>query len=301
MKDLAIDYMPENPSAGDTLLVTITEQETGLPVELLSVVVIEDEFTVFSDLTDSNGQTSFSLSEGTFLVRASGGMYNPIDFTIVVTQDGSEELDTGDTDGDNIPDILDTDDDNDGVSDIDDLCPGTPQGVTVDENGCSIDGETGNETTTPDLTECEEWEFWNPDAIDPDLPGNGCPYYEEEVEDKDKDSTTDSSEKSIFGMDPVTIGAVSAGLILAIIAATVYVRRGSDGEGDWYEEENKLFDDPYNTVSAVATAPVSSAPSSPPPNHQGYMQDGYEVSEYPAGSGKWWWKDAQSGTWSEWK
>jgi len=67
------------------------------------------------------------------------------------------------------------------------------------------------------------------------------------------------------------------------------------------EEENKLFDEPYNTVSAVATAPVSSAPSSPPPNHQGYMQDGYEVSEYPAGSGKWWWKDAQSGTWSEWK
>ena len=308
MKDLVIEYMPENPSAGDTLLVTITEEETGLPVELLSVVVIEDEFTVFSDLTNYNGQTSFTLSEGTFLVRASGGMYNPIDFTIVVTQDGSEEQDTGDTDGDNIPDIFDTDDDNDGVNDIDDLCPGTPQGDTVDEDGCTIVGgnqgdgnQTGNETTTPDLTECEEWELSNPNEIDADQPGNGCPFYEEEVEDKDKDSTTDSSENSVFGMDPVTLGSILAGLILAIVAATIYVRRGSDDEGDWYEEENKLFDDPYNTASAVATAPVSSAPSSPPPNHQGYMQDGYEVSEYPAGSGNWWWKDAQSGTWSEWK
>ena len=44
-------------------------------------------------------------------------MYNPIDFTIVVTQDGSEEQTTEDTDGDNIPDIFDNDDDNDGVDD----------------------------------------------------------------------------------------------------------------------------------------------------------------------------------------
>ena len=89
MKDLAIEYMPQNPSAGDSLLITVSELETGIPVELLSVVVIGDEFTEFSGLTNYNGQISFTLSEGTFLVRASGGMYNPIDFTIVVTQDGS--------------------------------------------------------------------------------------------------------------------------------------------------------------------------------------------------------------------
>ena len=27
-------------------------------------------------------------------------------------------------------------------------------------------------------TECEEWEYWNPDLIDTSLPGNGCPHYE---------------------------------------------------------------------------------------------------------------------------
>ena len=63
MKDLAIEYMPQNPSAGDSLLITVSELETGIPVELLSVVVIGDEFTEFSGLTNYNGQISFTLSE----------------------------------------------------------------------------------------------------------------------------------------------------------------------------------------------------------------------------------------------
>ena len=62
-----------------------------------------------------------------------------------------------------------------------------------------------------------------------------------------------------------------------------------------------MFDEPYKEVPPVSPGPVSIAPTSPPPNHQGYMQDGYEVSEYPEGSGKWWWKDAQTGSWNEWK
>ena len=309
MKDLAIEYMPQNPSAGDSLLITVSELETGIPVELLSVVVIGDEFTEFSGLTNYNGQISFTLSEGTFLVRASGGMYNPIDFTIVVTQDGSEEQTTEDADGDNIPDIFDNDDDNDGVDDLNDLCPGTPAGDVVDDDGCTIgsdDQNNGNQSGdgTSDLSKCEEWELLNPDAIDTSQPGNGCPHYEGETDEKD--TTSDSSENKILGMTPVILGVVVAGLILAIVAATVFVRRGGSDDGDWYEQENAMFDEPYKTipsvtVAPVSSAPISSAPSSPPPSHQGYMQDGYEVSEYPAGSGNWWWKDPQSGTWSEWK
>ena len=70
MKDLVIEYLPENPSTGDTMLITLTEEETGLPVEMLSVVIIEDDFTIGSALTDYNGQTAFVLQEGTFLIRA---------------------------------------------------------------------------------------------------------------------------------------------------------------------------------------------------------------------------------------
>jgi hypothetical protein len=42
-----------------------------------------------------------------------------------------------DQDADQIPDQWDTDDDNDGVADIVDLCPGTPAGQPVNANGCS--------------------------------------------------------------------------------------------------------------------------------------------------------------------
>ena len=307
MKDLTMDYLPENPAAGDTMLITITEQDSGIPVEMLSVVVIENDFTVFSDITNSNGQTSFVLEEGTFLIRASGGMYNPAEFTIIVTSDGSEEQETEDTDGDNIPDIFDNDDDNDGVDDLNDLCPDTAEGVTVDNDGCPVEGDNSNDNTDEDdddsdenpSDECAEWEYWNPELVDTTKPGNGCPYYEEE----DRDATSDSSENKILGMDPITLGALAAVLVIAILAATMYVRRGSSqGDDDWYEQQDTMFDDPYKEVPSITVAPpVAAAPRSPPPSHQGYMQDGYEVTEYPQGSGNWWWKDAQTGRWTEWK
>ena len=348
MKDLVIEYLPENPSAGDTMLITLTEEETGLPVEMLSVVIIEDDFTIGSALTDYNGQTAFVLQEGTFLIRASGGMYNAIEFTITVTQDGSQEEETTDSDGDGIPDSLDYDDDNDGVEDIYDLCPKTAPGVTVDNDGCPVDGiipgctDSSAANYDQDATEDDgSCVYSNPDDIlgctdstamnynqDATVDDGSCEFpgvddipgctdstasnfdasatYDDgscDLADADNsDSTSDSSENKILGMSPITLGALSIGLILAIVAATMYIRRGRDGsEGDWYEEENTMFDEPYKEVPPVSTGPVSRAPTSPPPNHQGYMQDGYEVSEYPEGSGKWWWKDAQTGSWNEWK
>ena len=104
-------------------------------------------------------------------------------------------------------------------------------------------------------------------------------------------------------MDPITLGALAAVLVIAILAATMYVRRGSSqGDDDWYEQQDTMFDDPYKEVPSITVvAPVTAAPRSPPPSHQGYMQDGYEVTEYPQGSGNWWWKDAQTGRWTEWK
>ena len=340
MKDLDMQYLPENPSAGDTMLITVTEDDSGLPVEMLSVVVLEDGFTIGSALTDSSGQTAFVLQEGTFLIRASGGMYNPVEFTITVTTDGSQLEDTADRDGDGIPDSIDLDDDNDGVDDIYDLCPETPVGDSVDEDGCSVfndddddddDNNTGMteceewEYWNPDLvdssepgngcpfyedgngddddntgvTECEEWEYWNPDLVDSSKPGNGCPFYEEEDENTDKDSTSDSSENKILGIEPITLGAISLALILGLVAATMYVRKGGKDD-DWYKEE-VMFEEPHHVQPAAPAAHLSYAPSGPPPSHKGRMQDGYEVSEYPTGSGNWWWKNPENGSWSEWK
>ena len=52
---------------------------------------------------------------------------------------------------------LDSDDDNDGFNDGSDLCPGTPQGVTVYEGGCSAEqGDNDEDGIRNDLDLCAE-------------------------------------------------------------------------------------------------------------------------------------------------
>ena len=41
----------------------------------------------------------------------------------------------------------------------------------------AVDYKAAEEVDDPS-TECEEWEYWNPDLIDTSQPGNGCPHYE---------------------------------------------------------------------------------------------------------------------------
>ena len=152
-----------------------------------------------------------------------------------------------------------------------------------------------DETDMTDMTECETWEANNPQLIDTSKPGNGCPY----LDSDEKESTSDSAENQILGMDPITLGAIVALLIAVIAGVLMFVRKGNTDQ-DWYEQE-ALFDDKYQDTAAMIGSTASMPPSSPPPNHTGYMQDGYEVTEYPEGSGNWWWKDPATGRWSEWK
>jgi hypothetical protein len=368
MKNLTLDFMPDNPSAGDSLLITATDEETGAPVGDLSVVILNDGVTIDNLNTNSNGQTSFILPQGEILIRVSGGMYNAAEFMITVTSEGTVIEDSPDADGDGISDEFDTDDDNDGIPDTDDQCPDTPIGATVDSDGCSspdldsdgdgvIDGDdlcpntpqgttvesdgceeelvvedadsdgvedgtdlcpdtpTGEVTNsvgcsdsqlddgedTTGMTACEEWEYWNPDQINESLPGNGCPDYV-------GDSASESSD-DFFGMDMLTIGGIGGVIFALAIISLLYVRRGgSIGDNDWkYEEEDELFDsqnNPYDSSDSfeeVAAAPLQSGPPrAPPPGHQGHMSDGYEVTEYPEGSGSWWWKDPTIDSWKEW-
>ena len=174
---------------------------------------------------------------------------------------------------------LDVDSDLDGVEDGDDLCPDTPLGENTNSEGCSE-----SQLATAD-----------------DNNSNG-----EYTDDGVSEST-----KGFLGMDMLTLGGIGAGVLVLAILSLLYVRRGgSDSDHDWkYEEEDLLFESQASSmvqdspvpVEYFASAPVQSGPPrAPPPGHQGHMSDGYEVTEYPDGSGSWWWKDPATGNWAEW-
>ena len=122
-----------------------------------------------------------------------------------------------DSDGDGIPDEADAfpfdgsewlDTDSDGVGDNSDYAPYDP---TVWED---VDDTS---------SECEEWEYWNPDLIDTSLPGNGCPHYEgsntgDGTGDGNGDEDDDDDDESIPGFEVWL-------LILALLFAVSFRRK----------------------------------------------------------------------------
>ena len=119
----------------------------------------------------------------------------------------TDSNETQDSDGDGVGDNADAfptdsnetqDSDGDGVGDNADAFP-TDSNETQDSDGDGVGDnadaypndssiwETLDDTTTP----CEEWEYWNPDQINPALPGNGCPHYEGST---DGDGSEDDGE-----------------------------------------------------------------------------------------------------------
>ena len=52
---------------------------------------------------------------------------------------------------------------------------------------------------------------------------------------------------------------------------------------------------------AISTTTPTGGPTSPPITARGEMYDGYEGMEYPAGSGNWFYRDPESGSWVEWR
>lgn len=115
-----------------------------------------------------------------------------------------------DSDGDGIPDEADAfpfdgsewlDTDSDGVGDNSDYAPYDP---TVWED---VDDTS---------SECEEWEYWNPDLIDTSLPGNGCPHYEGSNTGDGNDD--DDDDESIPGFEVWL-------LILAMLFAVSFRRK----------------------------------------------------------------------------
>ena len=94
MQNLTLAFSPPNPVPGDTVVVTVID-ENNLPVEGLSVLVIRDSMTLFSIVSDYDGQATFTIPTGTLLIRVGGGMYNSVELTIVVTDSGVTLVDGG--------------------------------------------------------------------------------------------------------------------------------------------------------------------------------------------------------------
>ena len=73
-------------------------------------------------------------------------------------------------------------------------------------------------------TECEEWEYWNPDLIDTSLPGNGCPHYEgSNTGDETGDGNGDEGDNE--GDDDESIPGFEAWLLILALLFAVSFRR----------------------------------------------------------------------------
>ena len=63
---------------------------------------------------------------------------------------------------------------------------------TYDETPCPSGGPCSQYKSPETL--CEEWEYWNPDLVDANLSGNGCPYYIDESNTEDEDTEGNATE-----------------------------------------------------------------------------------------------------------
>ena len=74
---------------------------------------------------------------------------------------------------------------------------GSQGNETAGGNATAEASEAGTSDNADDeLTPCEEWAYWNPGMVNPDLPGEGCPHYEGDGSGESGDSATDGSDSN---------------------------------------------------------------------------------------------------------
>ncbi len=262
LQNLTLSFSPSNPLPGDAVQITAVN-ENNQPVSGLSVTLVRDNATLYGLVTDDDGQAAFWVTVGTIVVRVSGGECGCYNPAELTIIVTEQGIVTDD--GEELP----ADNDGDGVLNSDDEFPDDPN-EAVDTDG---DGVGDNADAFPD---------------DPD-----------EDTDSDGDGIGDNSETSGEGgaatstsMDSILLiaGAVVGVLILITTIALFAMRRRNRDDDMWSEgQEEDVGDVMFN------------APDGPPPGQSGEMRDGYEILEYPSGSGEWWWRDPSSGKWMEWQ
>ena len=295
MENLTLSFSPANPMPDDIVQVTATD-ESNQPVDGLSFTVVRNNQTLVALVSNDYGQVEFAIPEGTIIVRASGGNYYPAELTIVVSDSGST-VDNGslpsDADGDGVDDSVDacpntpigttvdavgcaivtppSDTDGDGVYDDVDTCPNTPTGTMVDAVGCAIDDGTTDNNGTNGTN--------GTDGTD----GTNGTDNTDETDGTDNTGTAGSGDEKLSTTALAMI--ILTGFILAAIgvATMVLIKRRKGGD-DWGDDGDVMFD----------------SPDRPSPNTRGEIRDGYEVIEYPKGTGAWWYRDNETGHWMEW-
>jgi hypothetical protein len=273
-ENLTLSFSPPNPMAGDTIQISVKD-EAYQPVQGLSVILVKDNRTLVASISDENGRTSFVLPEGILYIRVSGGNYYPAELTFNVTAEGVLT-----DDGEELP----ADSDDDGVLDADDEFPEDPN-ETMDSDGDGV-GD-------------------NADAF---------PYDPDETMDSDGDGIGDNAEQDSSGSSsPILLiigGAVAAVLVLFTILVMVAMRRKNRlDEGEWATDEAEpeafagdgQMDSDQMDSDQMDSDQMFNAPGGPSPAVQGHMQDGYEVTEHPEGSGAWYYRDQTTGQWTEWR
>ena len=164
-----------------------------------------------------------------------------------------------------------SDSDGDGVGDNTDICDGTATGEAVDEFGCSnaqLDDDTDGIVDESDDTSSTD----------------------NEGQQGSESSDETSSSMLLIG------GSVGLVAILIVVASLILLRNRRD------EVDEKQFirqEELFETVAITTTTPAG--PSRPPVTARGEMYDGYEGIEFPAGSGRWFYRDPESGAWIDWR
>ncbi|HJM45023.1 MAG TPA: carboxypeptidase-like regulatory domain-containing protein, partial [Candidatus Poseidoniaceae archaeon] len=174
-----------------------------------------------------------------------------------------------------------------------------PAAITIVVTSTGITTEDGGELPTED----------NPLGSNNETLGNNTNEDNNDNGDgtnEEDESGTGSGLSSALGEYQNIFIIVIAVLVVVILGLlTVMKLRGRESD-EWQEEGawddyQDIVNTPMSYDSAPKISPVSTDDGRPPNYMDGQMRDGYEVLEYPSGSGNWWYKDGQSGEWLEWK
>jgi hypothetical protein len=211
LQNLTLSFSPSNPLPGDAVQITAVNEDNQ-PVGGLSVTLVRDDVTLYGLVTDENGQAAFWVTVGTIVVRVSGGMYNPAELTIIVTDQGVVTEDGGELPADN---------DGDGVLNSDDAFPDDPN-EAVDSDG---DGVGDNADAFPD----------DPDE-DTDSDGDGIG---DNADSAGSGATTSASADNLL----LIAGSVVGILILITTIALLAMRRSRSRDYIWSEGHDDDVED----------------------------------------------------------
>ena len=172
----------------------------------------------------------------------------------------------------------------------------SPSGIEVDgDEDLPVDSDGDGVLDSEDAFPNDSQE-----SVDSDGDGVGdnadvFPNDPNESADSDGDGIGDNADSE--GISAMVAGAAIGILVFVIIGvagAIMFLSRSGN------DDMPKAVD--YAAAAGGWSEPPMSAPGGgkPSPTVTGQMRDGYEVVEYPDGSGSWWWRDPNTGNWNEW-